>query len=78
MSFNTIERKRTVRLQFKATRDQVFRAFPATANVADKSESGKVIIRIEGIAAEGDDPYWFRNAVQEPLDEADVEDLQIK
>jgi hypothetical protein len=62
-----------VSLKFKATRDQVFKAFPAIANLADKSDGGKVTILIEASAAGGYDPNWFRNAVEEPLDEADVE-----
>ncbi len=62
----------TVRLCFKATRDQIFKAFPAIANLADKSDEGKVTIQVEGTSAEGFDPSWLRNAVGEPLDEADV------
>ncbi|MGQ9663661.1 MAG: hypothetical protein ACUVWX_15225 [Kiritimatiellia bacterium] len=30
-------------------------------------------IRIEGSSATGFDPSWLRNAVYEPLDEADIE-----
>jgi len=71
-------RQNTVRLEFKATRDQVFKAFPAIANLADKSDNGKVTISVEGISSEGFDPLWLRNAVEEPaveepLDEADIE-----
>jgi hypothetical protein len=62
-----------VRLLFSATRDQVFKAFPAIANLAEKSDGGKVTIRVEGTAQGGYDPSWLRNAVEEPLDEADVE-----
>jgi hypothetical protein len=65
--------KKSVSLKFKASRDQVFKAFPAIANLADKSDGGKVTILIEASAADGYDPNWFRNAVEEPLDEADVE-----
>jgi len=60
-------------LRFKATRDQVFKAFPAIANLADKSDDGKVTIKVEGTSSDGYDPSWLRNAVEEPLDEADVE-----
>lgn len=69
----TPERLRVVRIKFKATRDQVFKAFPAVANLADKSHDGKVTIEIEGMSDQGYDPSWLRNAVKEPLDEADVE-----
>jgi len=63
----------TFSVRFKATRDQVFQAFSAIANLADKSEDGKITIQVEGKAKEGYDPSWLRNAVEEPLDEADVE-----
>ena len=65
--------QRTVRLKFKATRDQVFKIFPAIANLADESDEGKVTIHIEGVSSSGYDPLWLRNAVEEPLDEADIE-----
>jgi hypothetical protein len=64
---------RLVRLSFAATRDQVFKAFPAIANLAEKSDGGKVVIYIEANSQSGFDPAWLRNAVEEPLDEADVE-----
>jgi hypothetical protein len=66
-------RQSTVRLKFKATRDQIFKAFPAIANLADKSDEGKVNVNVEGTSADGFDPSWLRNAVEEPLDEADIE-----
>ncbi len=62
-----------VRLKFKATRDQVFKAFPAIANLADKSDDSKVTVSVEGTSSEGFDPSWLRNAVEEPLEEADIE-----
>ncbi len=69
------DRLKRISLVFKATRDQVFKAFPAIANLADKSDDEKVKIRIEGTSADGYDPSWLRNAVEEPLDEADIERL---
>jgi len=65
--------RQVVRLVFQATRDQIFKAFPAIANLADKSDDGKVTVRVEGTSREGYDPLWFRNAVEEPLDEAGIE-----
>jgi hypothetical protein len=62
-----------VDLVFTATRSQVFKAFPAVANLADKSDGGRVTIRVKGVAAAGFDAAWLRNAVEEPLDEADIE-----
>jgi hypothetical protein len=68
-----VGKSKRVALTFEATRDQVFKAFPAIANLADKSDNGKVRIHIEGSSAAGFDPAWLRNAVDEPLDEADIE-----
>jgi len=64
-----------VRLKFKATRDQIFKAFPAIANLADRSDDRRVTVNVEGTSSEGFDPSWLRNAVEEPLDEADIEKL---
>jgi hypothetical protein len=64
---------RLVRLSFAATRDQVFKAFPAIANLAEKADDGKVVIQIEATSQRGFDPAWLRNAVEEPLDEADIQ-----
>ena len=68
-----LQGQREVRLSFKATRDQVFKAFPAIANLADKSDQSKVTVRVEGTSTEGYDRSWLRNAVEEPLDEADLD-----
>lgn len=65
--------KKRVVLSFEASREQVFKAFPAIANLADKSDGAKVKIRVEGTSAAGFDQSWLRNAVGEPLDEADIE-----
>ena len=66
---------KSVCLKFKASRDQVYKAFPAIANLADKSDEGKVTILVEASATSGYDPNWLRNAVEEPLEEADIEKL---
>jgi hypothetical protein len=66
-------RRQRIVMAFQATREQVFKAFPAIANLADKSDGARVRIRIEGSSVAGFDPSWLRNAVDEPLDEADIE-----
>lgn len=68
-------RKRIVML-FEANREQVFKSFSAIANLADRSDGAKVKIRIEALSENGYDPSWLRNAVDEPLDEADIERLR--
>lgn len=67
-----------VRVRFAANRDQVFKSFSAIANLADKSDGGKINISVEGQADAGYDSNWLRNAVQEPLDEANIEGLQME
>jgi uncharacterized protein len=64
-----------VSLRFTATRNQIFKAFPAIANLADKSDGGEITIQVEGRSAKGFEATWLRNAVEEPLDEADVKRL---
>ncbi|HRS86276.1 MAG TPA: DUF499 domain-containing protein [Syntrophales bacterium] len=66
-------RRKRIVMTFEATREQVYKAFTAIANLADKSDGAKVRIRVEGSSAVGFDPSWLRNAVDEPLDEADIE-----
>jgi hypothetical protein len=66
-----------VRITFPASRDDVFKSFQAIANLADKSDGGKIKITIDGHSASGYDPNWLRNAVEEPLDEASIEGLEI-
>jgi hypothetical protein len=44
-----------VRIRFAANRDQVFKSFSAIANLADKSDDGKITISVEGQAGSGFD-----------------------
>lgn len=67
-----------IRIRYAANRDEVFKTFQAIANLADKSDNGKISIVAEGQASAGYDVNWLRNAVQEPLDEADIDGMQIE
>jgi len=67
-----------VKLAFSASREQVFKSFPAIANLADRSDGAKVNIQVEGVSAAGYDPSWLRNAVDEPLSEADIERTDLE
>ncbi|MBU2053857.1 MAG: hypothetical protein KJ936_01680 [Proteobacteria bacterium] len=51
------------------SRQYDFTTFAAIVNLADKSDGTKVRISVDGTSAEGFDPSWLRNAVDEPLDE---------
>jgi predicted AAA+ superfamily ATPase len=66
-------RTQQVTYRFAATRDQLFKTFPALANLADRADGGKVSIQVEALSEAGFERPWLRNAVEEPLDEANVE-----
>ena len=68
----------SVCISFPATREQVFKSFQAIANLADKSDGGKINVVVHGQAAAGYDPNWLRNAVEEPLDEANIDGMKIE
>jgi hypothetical protein len=67
-------------LEFTADRSQLFKAFPALGNLADKCKEGRLTVRIQATAKlpAGFDPTWLRNAVEEPLDEADIERRDVR
>lgn len=60
------------RVHFKVTlnRQQVYSSFNAFANLADKA--GTIELIVDAQSLQGFDPVWLRNAVIEPLEEADV------
>jgi hypothetical protein len=53
--------------------DQLFRLMPGLQNLADRSKRIVVRLDVEADAEETYDRAWFRNAVEEHLDEAGVE-----
>ncbi len=67
------EPKTSIVLKFKANRAQIYKSFSAIANLADKSDDGKITVEVRAVSQSGFDDQWLRNAVEEPLDEADVE-----
>jgi hypothetical protein len=60
------------RLRVKADKAQTFIVFRVLQNLSDKAERLTVTFDIEAEAKEAFDPIWLRNAVEEPLEEADV------
>jgi hypothetical protein len=65
--------KKRYQLVATADKSKVFKVFKAVQNLTDRAD--RVSVRIE-VTAETNtqfDPVWLRNAVEEPLDEADVE-----
>ena len=63
------EEQKRVSITFTADRDQLFGAWQAVANLADMA--GKVSVSIDE-SEEGFDKNKLRNAVIEPLQEADL------
>ena len=61
----------TVRLSMRMTRQQLYASFNAIGNLAEAA--GSIRMKIEAQKLDGFDPTWLRNAVLEPLDEADVQ-----
>ena len=64
------EPQTTVRLTMRMTRQQLYASFNAIGNLAEAA--GSIRMKIEAQKLDGFDPAWLRNAVLEPLDEADV------
>jgi len=56
----------------KADKTQTFIVFRVLQNLSDRAERMSVTFDIEAEAKEAFDQVWLRNAVEEPLDEADV------
>jgi hypothetical protein len=52
------------------TRQQLYASFNAIGNLAEKA--GSIRMTVEAEKVDGFDPAWLRNAVVEPLEEADV------
>jgi len=65
------EPRTTVRLSMRMTRQQLYASFNAIGNLAEVA--GSIRMQIEAQKLDGFDLTWLRNAVLEPLDEADVE-----
>lgn len=59
--------RNSVTLSFRANREQIFKSFPAIANLADAA--GEVAVEVTAEKSDGFDESWLRNAVYEPLDE---------
>jgi hypothetical protein len=60
-----------VRLAFRLNRQQLYQSFQALGNLTEKA--GTLDLTVQGESADGFDPVWLRNAVLEPLEEADIE-----
>lgn len=59
----------------RLTKPMLYKVFNALGNLADKA--GGIKMSVEAGSTEGIDRNWLRNAVREPLEELDIEDLDI-
>jgi hypothetical protein len=59
-----------IHLALTLNRQQLYQSFNAIGNLAERA--GSIRMTVEAEAAQGFDPAWLRNAVLEPLEEADV------
>ena len=57
-------------LRITGSRDQLYQAWNAIANLADKA--GNVSLNVSAASEEDFDQNWLRNAVYEPLEGADL------
>ena len=55
----------------RMNRQQLYASFNAIGNLAD--EAGSIRMMVEAQKLDGFDPTWLRNAVLEPLEEANIE-----
>lgn len=67
------ERGTRYRLQLTTDKAGVFKCLPALQALSDRYDAMSVRVLVDAEAAEGLDPVWLRNAVEELLDEANVE-----
>lgn len=65
-----LDAQKTVSISFTANRDQLFRAWRAIGNLVDMA--GTIDVNISATSEEGFDRNKLRNAVLEPLQEADL------
>jgi len=60
-----------VNYEMELTKKQLFKAFNALGNLAD--QAGKIKVIVEAENSEGFDQNWLRNAVEELLEESDID-----
>jgi hypothetical protein len=65
----------SIRWKLKLNRQKLFKSFNALGNLAEKCQ--EINLTVEAKSDEGIDPNWLRNAVKEPIEEADVKIEEI-
>ena len=64
---------KSIRIAMKLKKASLYKTFNALGNLADKTENKEIRVIVEAENLNDVDRVWLRNAVLEPLDEADVE-----
>ena len=64
--------RKRYQLHLEADKTKVFKAWPVIQTLADQSKSLSVTVDVVANAEESFDPVWIRNAVEEPLEEANI------
>jgi len=59
-------------LSMETDKAQAFQAFRVLQALSDKCSKMKLNIEVDAEAKDEFDPVWLRNAIEEPLDEADI------
>ena len=59
-------------MRLTASKGEVFKVWQVLQALSDKSRKMSVTIQIHAEAQDRFDPVWLRNAIEEPLDEADI------
>lgn len=65
--------RRLYRLSASAEKGKVSKLFRAIQNLGDKADRVHLELNVSAESDGGFDPVWLRNAVEEPLDEADID-----
>jgi hypothetical protein len=66
------QKARHYRLSMETDKAQAFQAFRVLQALSDKCSKMKLNIEVDAEAKDEFDPVWLRNAIEEPLDEADI------
>jgi hypothetical protein len=65
--------KRRYSVHLTADKAKAYRAFRAIQNLTERADRMTVTVDVQAESQNGFDALWLRNAVEEPLDEADIE-----
>ncbi len=62
----------SITIEMTLTKAMLYKTFPVLGLLADKAGENKIKVTVQGTNLSGVDPTWIRNAISEPLSEADI------